>query len=126
LSILFASKSNGTWGQYYSSWEKWSKFCQDKSWSEIDSDVEHVLLFLTNLFDNGLSYSTINSSKSALSSMLTDLNGTSIGQHKMILQFMKWVARLRPPVPRYSVVSHPDTVLSLLKSWDVSSCRLQN
>lgn len=93
LSILKESKSSGTWRQYESSWKKWNLFCVANGWSEWESNVRHCLLFLTHLYDSGLSYSAINSSRSALSSLLENVDGSALGQHKLVVNFMKGVAR---------------------------------
>lgn len=122
LSILKESKSCGTWRQYESSWKKWSLFCNENRWSEWEPNVRHCLLFLTDLYEKGLSYSAINSSRSALSSLLGNVEGAGMGQHKLVVEFMKGVARLRPPSQRYSFVWNPDTVLSYLVTYDINNC----
>ncbi|OXA55413.1 hypothetical protein Fcan01_08961 [Folsomia candida] len=61
---------------------------------------------------------------SALSSILSDIDGVSIGQHKLIVSFMKGVSRLRPAAPRYSITWNPEIVLQLLKSWELDTCDL--
>lgn len=100
---MSASKSRGTWQQYQSAFKKWSDFCDEKNWSVWDSNLNHYLVFLTDLFEKGHSYSSVNTCRSALSSILSDIDGVSIGQHKLIVSFMKGVSRLRPAAPRYSI-----------------------
>ncbi len=59
--------------------------------------------FLSELFNSGLSYSYINTARSALSSILC-CNNTSIpfGQLPIVKRFMKGVFETRPSLPRYS------------------------
>jgi len=85
-------------------------------------DIRHCLCFLTDLYNCNLSYSTLNTARSALSSMLEKIDGISIGEHKLVVDFMKGVSRLRPAVPRYTVTWNPDKVLNLLKSWQANLC----
>ena len=63
------------------------------------------------LRENGLSYSTVNTAKSMLSSIL-QLNINSllpVGQLPTLKRFMKGIYELRPSLPRYTA------------TWDLSS-----
>ena len=60
------------------------------------------------LYDNGLSYSAINSARSALSAFGIIHDGISVGSHPVVIRFMKGIYNLRPPMPKY------------VKTWDVS------
>ena len=65
------------------------------------------MIFLTELFNSGFSYSAINTARSALSAIET--SGTkSIGSHPLICRFLKGVYEEKPPKPKYSTI------------WDVS------
>ena len=66
--------------------------------------------FLTDCFHEGRGYSTINTYRSALSTMLCAMNDDrdSLGSHALIARLFKEVYILRPPTPRYS------------STWDVS------
>lgn len=125
INIIQASKSEGTWRQYESVLQQWSSFCRDKDWSMWDVDLNHVLCFLTSLYENKLSYSTINTARSALSSVLGKIDGCNLGEHKLVVDFMRGVGRLRPPAPRYSVTWNPDKVLSYLSNYDTNICDLK-
>ncbi len=59
-------------------------------------------------YDKGLSYSAINTARSALSQFIIWKGQYTIGAHPWVIRFLKGVFNLRPPVPRYQ-----DT-------WDVS------
>ena len=62
-----------------------------------------VCNFLTEQFEGfNKSYSTINSYRSALSSMLLPLDGYSVGKHPVIARLLKGMFHVRPPEPRYS------------------------
>jgi hypothetical protein len=63
--------------------------------------------FLTSLYENSLSYSAINSARSALSAFGIVHDGVTFGSHPLI-RFMKGICNLRPPIPRY------------IHTWDVS------
>ena len=55
-----------------------------------------------------MSYSTLNSYRSALSSTLCPCDGTTVGCDPLVSRLLKGICNLRPPLPRYS------------STWDVS------
>lgn len=63
-----------------------------------------VLDFLTELYDSGLKYSSINTARSAVSQYALN----NLGANPLVIRFMKGVFNLRPSVPRYTQI------------WDVS------
>ena len=73
--------------------------------------VEHVfddLNFLQCLFNLSISYSSINTARSALSLILPRNGCGSFGQHFLVKKFIRGVYNLRTPAPKYSYI------------WDVS------
>jgi site-specific recombinase XerD len=125
ITILKSSKSSGTWAQYEAALKKWRQFCIDKQWNLNHVSINHVLSFLTDLYVKGLSYSSINTARSAISSTFSKIEGTSIGESKLVVNFMKGVNRLRPANPRYAVTWNPDSVLSFLIKWKNEKCNLR-
>ena len=53
------------------------------------------------MFNNGASYSAINSARCALSAYLPLLNGYSVGCHPVICKVVKGVFEKRPSLPKY-------------------------
>ncbi|XP_068671322.1 uncharacterized protein [Montipora foliosa] len=56
----------------------------------------------------GLTYSAINTARSALSSYITLEDGISLGQHPLVSRLLRGIFQSKPPSPRYS------------ETWDVS------
>ena len=74
--------------------------------------------FLIEQFeDSKKSYSTINSYRSALSSMLLPVDGYSVGEHTVIACLLKEMFHVRPPKPRYSFTWDVNVLLTFLESW---------
>ena len=73
--------------------------------------------FLTSLFDTGLSYSTINTARGALSALGIKVDGFSIGSHPVIIRYMKGVYNIRPSKPRYYGTWDVSLVLNQLRKW---------
>jgi len=108
----------GTWTQYNCALTKWKKFCTDRSLEMWDANVKNVICFLTDLYTQELSYGTLNTARSALSTILGKVDGVALGEHKLVIDFMKGISKPRPAAPRYHVTWNPDLVLKVLSSWD--------
>lgn len=89
-------------------------------------DINAVLKFLTYLFSLNLSYSALNTARSTLSTVLGRFEGCPLGEHKLVVDFMKGVSKLRPPAPRYHVTWDPDSVLTRLALWKTADCNLKS
>ncbi|XP_071947007.1 uncharacterized protein [Antedon mediterranea] len=79
--------------------------------------VGDVLKFLHNLFKEGLSYSSLNTARSALACCFTDYQGKEdrpITRHVLVTKYMKGVFNCRPPAPRYAVTWDANIVLDYL------------
>ena len=84
----------------------------------IYTTVGVVLDFLTNLFEAAHSYSSINTARSALSTVvILQDETTTVGKHPLICKFMKGVFHERPALPRYQATWDVQIVLNRLKKW---------
>ena len=103
IDIILSSWRDGTKSQYQSVAKRWFEFCEKNECDAISPTLPLALGFLSELFNSGLSYSYINTARSALSSILC-CNNTSIpfGQLPIVKRFMKGVFETRPSLPRYS------------------------
>ena len=67
-------------------------------------EVSHVLDFLSGMFDKGHAYSTINSTKCAIATIVHIPSYNSLNKHLLINKYMTGVFNLRPPKPKLSFV----------------------
>ena len=67
-------------------------------------------------FESGLTYSALNTSRSALNSFVSLTSGKCLGEEPLIRKFMKGVFNLRPALPRYQESWNVDTVLVYLSN----------
>ena len=107
-NLICASWTTGTEKQCQAVWEKWRGWCRERNVDSLQAHVSQVLNFLADCFEEGLSYSTLNSYRSALSSILCPCDGTTVGCDPLVSRLLKGIYNLRPPLPRYS------------STWDVS------
>jgi hypothetical protein len=75
------------------------------------------LQYLTDLFNSGLSYSTVNIHRSMLSSTLETIEGNKIGEHPLVVQLLKGCFNLKPPQPRYNHFWDPEVILNHFNSF---------
>ena len=89
-------------------------FANRQSIDPLQPSINDVLSFLTFLVDSELSYSALNTARSALSACV--LNHESVGSHPLVKRFMKGVFELRPALPKYQSIWDPAIVLKFLES----------
>ena len=77
-----------------------------------------ALDFLAGLYDKHLSYSTLNTARSALSSILHMNTCSNFGSHPLTVRFMKGVFEKRTPHPKYNKIWDVSLVLNHLTTLD--------
>ena len=78
--------------------------------------MRQYLSFLTHLYNRNLSYSAINTAKSAVSMSVYIVNNIHLGDHILVKQFMKGIANSRPSLPRYNCTWDVKKVLEYLET----------
>jgi len=99
-NIIFQSWSAGTQKQYAPYLKKWHDFCSKREVNSYNPPLNTVLDFLVSLHEQGLSYTTINNARSALSAVILPTDNVNIGSHPIISCFMKGIYKSNPPMPR--------------------------
>lgn len=85
-------------------------FCREHSLDTYEASIPYILSFLTKCYQNGASYGTINTTRSALSLLM----GPKIGSDDRLKRFIKGIFRSRPPMPKYDRTWDPGIVLNYL------------
>lgn len=118
---MLASLSENTYKQYHGCIKAWISYCNKYKHDYTSASIPIVLHFLTDVFDNGAKYGTINSCKSALALLL----GFTSDDYR-IKRFMKGVFRLRPSRPKYNITWDPNIVLNYLANkWPNEDLNLE-
>ncbi len=81
----------------------------------MQTTATEIIVFLTSLYNKGLSYNSLNVARSALSSFVELHGGHTVGSHPLINRFLKGVYTKRPPVPRYEVIWDVRVVFNYLR-----------
>lgn len=104
LNIMMASFSHNTLKQYNASLKAWWAYCSIKGIDYCNSNTSQVIEYLTEKFNSGANYSTLNSHRSALSILL----GQEVTCNESVKRFFKGVYRLKPPAPKYNNTWNPN------------------
>lgn len=110
---MLASLSDSSLKQYDTCLKKWFTFCKRNNLDLFVTNIPDVIAFLTQLYELGAQYGTLNSCRSALSLILDK----ELGNDDRIKRFFKGVFRLRPPLPKYNSTWDTSTVLNSLANW---------
>lgn len=113
--IILASWRVGTQKQYVTYIKKWISFCSKKQINSLQADINEVLEFLTELYENGIGYSAMNTARCALSAIGLVRDGFAIGAHPVIIRYMKGVFNLRPTGSKYTEIWPVSKVLIYLQ-----------
>jgi len=113
--ILQAWKS-GTQKQYKSYLQRWELYCGEREINPVSSSVIDGLNFLSELYQKQLSYSAINTARSALSNVIFPPEGCTFGNHPLVTKFLRGVYTTRPSLPRYQEIWDVSIVLKYLKT----------
>ena len=72
---------------------------------------------LAHLHKEGYQYRSLNSYRSAISSVHERVDDYTLGQHPLVTRLMKGVFNDRPPLPKYTCTWNVQRVLSHISSW---------
>lgn len=117
IEILHSSCSTSTWSRDCSYVDRYKSFCSTSGFDPSRACVRSVLCFLSKLYEDGLSYSSVNTARSALSVMYGKVDNVSIGEHPLVKRFMAGIAKLRPPTPKYTTTWDVEQVFNVFKNW---------
>ena len=90
------SWSEGTTKQYPPHLRRWFSFCSENGLQPLNADVTSVAEFFSQ-------YSSVNTARSALSSILPAINGFTFGEQPLIKRLLRGMFKERPTFPRYPV-----------------------
>ena len=116
-SLMLKSWRTKTNKSYDSLFGKWHSWCCSRGSDPFSGPIKEVVNFLANLHKEGYQYRSLNSYRSAISSVHERIDGYTVGQHPLITRLMKGVFNDRPPLPRYTCTWNVQTVLSYISSW---------
>ena len=109
---MMQSISESTLRQYAKPLKDWARFCGNLGCDMYSADVGTVISWLCDRFSGGVSFSSINTYKAALSLVL----GDRIGKNPAISRLLKGMYNNKPAKPKYDRIYSLDPVLLKLES----------
>jgi hypothetical protein len=97
--------------QYGTYLRRWVAFCDKRKVNYHSPMLNDTLEFLMELYKEGLSYSTINTARSALSTVVSI---TDYGNNPIVSRFKKGIFETRKPTPKYTAIWDVSVVLQYL------------
>ena len=119
--LVEASWRPATEAQYSSCWRKWTVWTGLHGISSTAPALNDVLNYLSELYNEGLQYRTINTARSTLSSTLPPMDGFPVGQHPLVTRLMKGIFNSRPIVKTLFPAWSVKLVLKTLREWSPAS-----
>ena len=101
------------------------RFCDKKQIDQLNPSIGEILSFLTQLHDEGLGYSAINTAKSMLSAMFQVIHSRDIGNEVLVKRFMKGIFQLKPSLPKTGFTWDVQIVLKFLDTIDNQTASLR-
>lgn len=114
--LLCKSWRSKTNKQYQSAWKSWLGWCSGQLPDPFSPSVGDIVEFLSDEFHKGKSYSSINTLRSSLSSILNTIDGFAVGKHPTVIRLLKGVYNSKPPMPKYCITWDVSIVLSYMKT----------
>lgn len=115
-SVIFNCWRKSSQRQYWTYLKRWLQFCDSRKIDPFNPTVNNFLCFLQILFHQSLSYSAINTAKSAVSSLLSLCRKENFGFHVLIKRYLKGVFVSRPMMPKYCCTWDVSIVIEYLKT----------
>ena len=113
--MLMNSWRRQTRQQYDIYLKRYNAFCKQHDFNPLLPVDTTVIKFLTTMYHEGYGYSSLNTSRAAISC----ING--IGSSPLVCKFIRGVFNLRPPRPRYTTIWDASVMLNYLRSISPAS-----
>lgn len=111
LDIITSSITESTLKQYECSLKRWWEYAHSFDMDIFNSKTIDIIKFLTKLFEEGASYSSLNTARSAISL----ISVCNINKDGMIPRFLKGTFKQRPAKPKYDSTWDVTPVLNFIE-----------
>ena len=116
-SVILQGWRVGTRKQYASYLKRWELYCGERQIDPFSASVIQGVNFLSELYQkHQLSYSALNTARSALSPIIVPSGGGTFGSHPLVTRFLRGVFNTPPSLPRYQEIWDISIVFTYLKS----------
>ena len=106
------AKSNQSYDSHFRKWISW---CSERGSNPVSGPIAEVANFLADLYEQGYQSRSLNTFRSAISSVHDRVDGVEVGKHPMVTRLLKGAFHDRPPLPRYIATWNVQSVLDYLE-----------
>ena len=118
LHLLQASLSQSTARHYKSAWARWCSWCEEEGIDpEHPQEIDLANWLAEQHQASGKKASSLNADRSAISSILGVLTGSSIGVNPIVSRVIKGVDKTTPAKAKYERFYNPKPILDLIRGW---------
>jgi len=111
VSLLQNSWTKGTFDQYQTYLNKWANYCKINKIETLNASIGQGVEFLSQLFHSSENaYSSMNTARSALSTVIPIKDGLTFGNQPIVKRLMKG----KPALPKYSATFDVDIVFNYI------------
>ena len=100
--ILEASWRPSTRKRYAGHVQRFTQYCHQRNVDPFQATIKIGIEYLTKYFHTGVGYSSVNTARSVLSTIIKTENDIPFGELPLVCRFLKGVFNLRPAIPKYS------------------------
>ena len=130
INVIMHSWRDSTLKQYDHYIAKWMQFCVKGLCDPLRPTVKDLLMFLHSLYNKGMSYSSLNTARSAISNLDVNVerkaNHVPVGRHYLVSKYLKGVFNEVKPGPKCRSIWSVDPVLEFLSSlWPLDKLPLK-
>jgi len=119
--LMLASWRSKSSKSYDSHFRKWASWCDERGCDPVSCPVSEIVNFLAFLHGEGYQSRSLNSFRSAISSVHDRVDGIEVGKHPMVARLLKGAFHARPPLPRYTATWDVQIVLQYLEGLGPST-----
>ena len=125
--ILEASWRPSARKRYAGHLQQFTQYCHQRNVDPFQTTTKIGIEHLTNYFHTGVGYSSVNTVRSLLSTIIKTENEMPFREFPLVYRFLKGIFDLRPALPRYSTTWDVSVVLKYIKSLkDLKQCDLKS
>ena len=96
--------------------QRFTQYCHQRNVDPFQATIKIGIEYLTKYFHTGVGYSSVNTARSVLSTIIKTENDIPFGELPLVCRFLKGVFNLRPALPKYSTTWDVSVVLKYRKS----------
>ena len=114
--LISHSRRKSSTTNYKSTWGQWTSSCNEIQVNSFQARANYINNVLSEKFDKGLQYRTLNSLRSAISAYHVHIDGKYVGKNPKDCGFLASIFNQRPPQSRYVFIWDVGIVLQYVKT----------